>query len=462
MSMIKFRDEEGQLEFLWIYAPAVLLAAVVLYITYQFVDPAPPSRITIATGGPSGAYYAYAQRYREILARDGVTLDVLETAGSLENIELLETPEANVHVAFVQGGTGDHARSNTLRSLASLYYEPLWVFVRGGNRMTQPSDILGKRVSIGPPGSGTRALVLVLLGDLGFDESSLRISDLNGPAAVRALRNGSLDIMMLVASPEAEIVQDLLRTEGVKPLSFVRADAFTRRHRYLSKLTLPEGAIDLSQNLPPENVGLLAATANLVSDQDLHPALVDLLLEAATEVHGGGGIFEQPRSFPSPHHLVFPMSEEADRYFTSGTPFLRRVLPYWAATLINRLLLMVLPLVAIIIPLMRIMPPIYKWRVRRRAYRWYRALRRLERRIQKGLSDSDLAQYAAELDSIESEVKKVKIPLAYAEELYQLRLHIRYVRESLEEPPPTDANVSRQSETSRSRPRGENALEDAS
>ena len=444
--MLKFRDEEGNMEYLWIYGPAVLLACIALFITYQFVDPAPPTRITIATGGPNGAYYAFGQRYREILARDGVTLEVLETNGSLENIALLESPDAGVDVAFVQGGTEGYARGKTLESLASVYYEPLWVFMNETVPLTRPSDIIGKRMSIGPQGSGTRALVSVLSRDAGIDDNDLVISDLQGEAAVEALRTGSLDMMMLVASPASKLVQRLLRSDGVKLLSLVRMDAYTRRHRYLSKLTLPEGAVDLSANLPPDDVALLAPTANLVVDENLHPALVDLLLEAANEVHVGGGLFEQPGAFPSPRLLVFPLSDEARRYFKSGPPFLRRTLPFWAATLIDRLTLMLLPLIAIIIPLTRIMPPIYKWRVRRRVYKWYKELRKLERGIQEGAHDDHGAEYHSELDRIDSEVTKVKIPWAYAEELYQLRLHIRYVREGLENQSSTIGRGKRRSD----------------
>jgi hypothetical protein len=366
-----------------------------------------------------------------------------------------------VEVAFVQGGTGGHARGDTIRSLASLYYEPLWVFLNETVTFVDRADIVGKRMSIGPKGSGTRALVTELLRDLGIDENDLVISDLNGAAAVQAMQDGSLDIMILVASPESELIQALLRTDGIRLQNFLRAEAFTRRHRYLSKVTLPEGAIDLSGNLPPEAVGLLAATANLAADEDLHPALVDLLLQAATEVHGDGGLFEQPRTFPAPHYLAFPLSEEAQRFFASGTPFLRRILPYWAATLVDRLLLMLLPLVAIIIPLMRIMPPIYRWRVRRRAYRWYKELRKLERGIQRGVHEDDVAAYSAELDRIESDVKKVKIPLAYAEELYQLRLHIRYVREGLDGQPRSTGAKSRRSQPLQTEAVKNDALEDA-
>ena len=256
-------------------------------------------------------------------------------------------------------------------------------------------------------------------------------------------------MMTLVASPESELVQDLLRADGVKLLTFARMDAYTRRHRYLSKLTLPEGAIDLAENLPPDDVALLAPTANLVVDEDFHPALVDLLLLAAEEVHGGGGLFEQPGAFPSPRFLVFPLNDEARRYFNSGPPFLRRTLPFWAATLIDRLALMILPLIAIIIPLTRVMPPIYKWRVRRRVYKWYKALRKLEYKIQESVHDDHVQEYDLALERIDTEVKKVRIPWAYAEELYQLRLHIRYVRENLDNRPSSSGETRRNSESLR-------------
>jgi hypothetical protein len=258
------------------------------------------------------------------------------------------------------------------------------------------------------------------------------------------------------------LVQKLLRTENVDLLSFLRAEAYMRRHRYLSKLTLPEGANDLSDNLPPHDVSLLAPTANLVADKNLHPALVDLLLEAADEVHGDGGLFEKPGTFPSPRFLVFPLGEEARRYFTSGPPFLRRTLPFWAATLIDRLTLMLLPLIAIIIPLMRIMPPIYKWRVRSRVYRWSKKLRTLEREIQDGVHHDDAADHLSDLENIDTEVRKVKIPWAYAEELYQLRLHIRYVREGLDKQSPTSDGAPRRSDYLNTRAAQDGAPEDAS
>lgn len=427
------QDNGGRWEYARIYGPAVLLGLLALVVAYQFVGPPPPDRITIATGSRQGAYFAFAERYREILARDGVTVEVRETQGSVENIALLESPDSGVDVAFVQGGTGSYATGDELVSLASLYYEPMWVFYRRGMPHERVIDLIGKRVSLGPEGSGTRALAIQLLADNNLREDEIEISDLNGESAREALHTGRLDFLFMVASPERPSVRQLLESEDVALASFVRAETYTRVHRFLSKLTFPAGVVDMRADLPPHDVKLLAATANLVSRQDLHPAIVDLLLDAATEVHRDGGIFEEYAEFPSSRHLVFPQNEDAQNYFESGTPFLRRHLPYWAATLINRTLVMIVPLLVVILPLMRIMPPLYRWRMRSRVYRWYKRLRVLEGQIREGvLSSGDVEGYLSELKRIDHDVKNVSIPWAYAEQLYHLRVHINYVRETLE------------------------------
>ncbi len=433
MAKPRTQDNGGRWEYAWIYGPAVLLGLLALVVAYQFVGPPPPDRITIATGSRQGAYFAFAERYREILARDGVTLEVRETQGSVENIALLESPDSGVDVAFVQGGTGSYATGDELVSLASLYYEPMWVFYRRGMPHERVIDLIGKRVSLGPEGSGTRALAIQLLADNNLREDEIEISDLNGESAREALHTGRLDFLFMVASPERPSVRQLLESEDVALASFVRAETYTRVHRFLSKLTLLAGVVDMRADLPPHDVKLLAATANLVSRQDLHPAIVDLLLDAATEVHRDGGIFEEYAEFPSSRHLVFPQNEDAQNYFESGTPFLRRHLPYWAATLINRTLVMIVPLLVVILPLMRIMPPLYRWRMRSRVYRWYKRLRVLEGQIREGvLSSGDVEGYLSELKRIDHDVKNVSIPWAYAEQLYHLRVHINYVRETLE------------------------------
>jgi hypothetical protein len=293
-------------------------------------------------------------------------------------------------------------------------------------------DLIGKRVSLGPEGSGTRALAIQLLADNNLREDDVEISDLNGESAREALHTGRLDFLFMVASPERPSFRQLLESEDVALVSFVRAETYTRVHRFLSKLTFPAGVVDMRADLPPHDVKLLAATANLVSRQDLHPAIVDLLLDAATEVHRDGGIFEAYGEFPSSRQLVFPQSEDAQNYFESGTPFLRRHLPYWAATLINRMLVMIVPLLVVILPLMRIMPPLYRWRMRSRVYRWYKRLRALEGQLREGVQSGDVEGYLSELERMDHDVKNVSIPWAYAEQLYHLRVHINYVRETLE------------------------------
>jgi len=425
----RVEDDGGRKELLRILGSSVALAVVAFVITYQFVDPAPPRRLVMASGSEAGAYYAFGQRYREILARDGIELEVRATAGSLENIALLEASQGGADVAFVQGGTGYHARTDDLVSLASLYFEPLWLFGRAGIEIRAPSDLAGKRLWIGPEGSGTRAIALLLLRDNGLTEDDVTVSTLSEEDAVAALALGDLDVLFLVASPTSPRVQQALSMPGVEPTSLRRADAYVRRHHYLTKLTLPEGAIDLAANMPSRDVLLLAPTANLVAKEDLHPALVDLLLAAAEEIHGGGGLFQEPDEFPAPRFLEFPLSDDAERYFTSGTPFLRRNLPFWAATLADRLKLMLVPLIALVIPLARLLPPVYRWRVRSRVYRWYKELRALEGELEGGANEERKHSLLAELDRIDGEVKKVSIPWSYAEELYHLRVHIDYVRE---------------------------------
>lgn len=426
------QDESTSRHYVQIWGPAVFIALVALVVAYQFVDPAPPKRIVIATGLIGGSYYAFAERYRDILARDGIELEVRATEGSLENIELLETPDAGVDVAFVQGGTSIFAQTDQLRSLASLYFEPLWLFERDGVEISRPSDLEGRRVSIGPPGSGTRAVMMQLLAENGIAESDLIVTDLDGDAAIDALIDGSLDVFFVVTSPESSYVQRAIRSDGIVMTSVDRPEAYTRRYKFLSMQTLPEGVIDLEANLPPGTVTLLAPAATLVVHEDFHPALVDLLLEAADEVHGPGGLFEGQREFPAPRYLDFPLSKEARRFFESGPPFLRRTLPFWAATLIDRLKVMLLPLIALVIPLMKIMPSIYRWRVRSRVYRWYKELRIMERKIRVGRSKGEEQDVKTALDRIEAEVRKVSIPWSYAEELYQLRVHIQYVRDQLQ------------------------------
>ncbi len=411
-----------------LYAAATLAGLVALAVAYQFVDPAPPSALRLATGGPSGAYFAYGKQYREILARYGIDVEVINTSGSIENLRLLRDSSEGVAVAFVQGGTSSDADTEDLASLASLYYEPAWLFYRNGVHFGTLGELAGRRVAVGADGSGTRALALTLLRENGLDGDRLTLSNLGGAAALAALQAGNIDAWFTVAGVRSALVRQALATEGIHTYSFARAEAYARRHRYLSALVLPEGTLDLAANIPPRDLQLVSPTAALVVRADLHSALEYLLIEAATEIHSGGGILEEPGAFPSARFTDLPLADAAARYFRSGPPFLRRVMPYWAANVIDRLAVMLLPLLAFALPLFRLVPVVYHWRSRSRIYRWYKELRPIETHVSQGLRDEEVDVVLTQLESIEQELAQLSVPWAYAEELYQLRLHIDLVR----------------------------------
>lgn len=416
-----------------IIGPAVLISLLGFIAAYQFVDPAPPTHIGIATGGADGAYYLFGQKYRKILERNGIELEVRVTAGSVENLRLLEAESNGVEVAFVQGGTARFSGSGELLALGSLYFEPLWVFHRADAPVDDLAALRGKRLAVGAEGSGTRAVALELLADNGIDETSADMLPISGGNAVAALRGGGADAVFLVASVQSPTVKSLLEDGRFALLSFDRAAAYTRLHRYLSSVTLPRGVIDLAAHVPSRDIVLLAPAASLVASPNLHPALVDLLIQAAAEVHGEGGMFEQRDQFPSPAYVEFPLSPDAKRFYKSGPPFLQRYLPFWAATLIDRMLVMLLPLVALAIPLVRIMPPVFRWRIRSRIYRWYAELLEMDPALSVDANRAELEKNLSRLTRIEAEVSHVEVPLSYADQLYHLRLHIELVREKLDQ-----------------------------
>ena len=429
-------------DFFKVYGPIVLLVALGFLAAYQFVDPAPPRSLTIATGSESGAYHAFGLRYREILARDGIEVTLVSTAGSVENLGLLAEEEgdtssdpgdARVDLAFVQSGIGAPAGFPNLVALASLYYEPLWVFTRGSEAPGRLSALAGRRLAVGAEGSGTRYVALQLLAanQIGREDGT-KIEALGSSEAVAALQTGLIDAAFLVTSQRNQILSELLEQQGFGLMSFERAEAYARRFPHLSAVTLPEGVLDLANNIPGQEVTLVSPVATLVAREHLHPALIDLVMRAAQEIHGGQGLFEAAGQFPSAQNVDFPLSAEAERFFKSGPSFLRRVLPFWAATLVERTWILILPVLTLLIPLLRIAPPTYRWQVRRRIYRWYRDLRELEAELQAADARRDavtMKSIRTRLAALQDEVGQVVVPLSYADNLYHLRLHIEFVRE---------------------------------
>lgn len=408
----------------------ILIVGIGFIVAYQFVQPAPPSRMVITTGGEAGAYYQFAKRYAAILARDGITLEVRSSAGSLENLERLKKDEAQI--AFVQGGVvvpgeGDEADDSGLLSLGSVFYEPVWVFYRGQVPLTRLTELKGKRIAIGQEGSGVRQLAQQLLSANEIEPGE-RLVPLSGLKAAEELQQGRIDAAFIIAAENAPVVQVLLRSPGVKVMSFAQAGAYQRRFPFLTKLTFPQGVADLVRDFPPEDIKLLAPTANLVVRDDLHPALQSLLLQAASEVHGKGGFFQDAGEFPAYKDQMLPLSPEAARYFKSGPSFLQRYLPFWLAVLVDRLIVMLVPIVALLIPLLRVAPAIYNWRVRSKVFRCYGELKFLEDDLKNHFDPARLEEYRGRLDALDEEASQLRVPLGFTDLVYTLREHVNLVR----------------------------------
>ncbi len=431
-------------DLLFAFTPAVLIAVAGLAFAVKFIKPAPPDTLVITTGAPEGAYYAYAQKYRAILARDRVKLELRLSAGSIENLARLANPDGGVDVGFVQGGTGNAERTPGLVSLGSLYYEPLWIFYRAPRELSSLRALRGMTIATGAENSGTRALATELLEANQLTQPPTRTVPLAGLQAVDALLEGKVGAALLIAAPDSIMVQRLIKAPGVRLMSLDEAEAYTRRLPYLSRIVLPKGVFDLVARIPDHDVVLLASTANLIVKEDLHPALAYLLLRTAAEVHGQPHLFEHQGEFPAPRDADFPLSAEAQRYYKSGPPFLQRYLPYWGANLVDRLWVMLLPIVAIVFPLFRLVPPLYRWRIRSRIYRRYARLKEIELELEEKQAAPALQAMLERLDHIESAVNRLSTPLAYSENLYVFRQHIDLVRQRilarLSQPEPAGAN----------------------
>ena len=441
--MAKFRSRLLSLRDLLATAwPIILITAIGFAVAYQFVQPAPPRHLTITTGSETSAYYPFAKRYAEILARSGVTLEIKTSAGSLENLQRIRKGEADV--GFVQGGTmlpPEDGVDNLPLSLGSVYYEPVWVFYRGAQTVTRLPQLDGRRIAVGAEGSGIRGLAVQLLEANEIASSGKHILPIAGLDAAEALQKDEIDAAFIIAAPEAPVVQVLLRSPGVRVMSFSQSEAYARRFPFLTKIVLPRGAVDLVRDTPPRDTAMLATTANLIVSDDLHPALASLLLQAASEVHGKSGFFQKAGEFPAYRDHTFELSADAERYYRSGTPFLQRYLPFWIAVLVERLFVLLLPLFALLLPLLRIAPAIYSWRVRSKIFKCYGELKFLENDLRQHYDPARSAEYLERLDRIEEDANTRNIPLAFTDLLYTLREHINFVRHKLRK---LDAAVTRE------------------
>ena len=417
--------------------PLVLLAIGLLVLAYWWLNPTPPKRVTLATGPAQSAYEAFGKRYQQALAVEGIEVVLLESEGSSANLELLRA--GRVDLAFVQGGTADLQPSDRedLTSLGSLFVEPLWLFYRSapqkkGGHPTQLDtlpQLQGLRVNVGTVGSGVPTLMEKLLEANGMAPGDLKLSQLGQTEATVKFLAHELDVLVFASAPESLMVQMLLQTPGVALMDFPQHEAYSRRFAFLSPVTLPRGVVDLAHDVPPEDVRLLAPTTALLARSDTHPALLQLFAQAGQRLHSGAGWFNRAREFPNTRHSELPIAAEADRAINEPVPLLQRYLPFWLANLIARMWLVLGILLAALLPLSRIVPPLYQFRVRSRVFRWYGKLRDIENEMETGHTTSESLRQ--ELDRLEAQVEKINVPLSYADELYALRNHIQLVRRKI-------------------------------
>lgn len=425
ISAAKFR------ELAKILAPVVLMALASFWFASRFVEPAPPKRIGIATADKTGNYYATGQRYAELLGKSGITLDVIETAGSPDNVKRLLDDNSGVQVALLQGGTTNSAENPEIVSLGRIYLEPTWIFYRGETVLDRLVDIRGKRVIVGAEGSGTRALALKLLQANGITPDNTTLLPLSGAAAADALAADAADVAFFTSAASAPQIQALLHMRDLKIMSLANAEAYTRNFPYLSRIVLPKGVIDLVANVPPMDVEMVAPVAVLVARRDLHGSLVALLADAAKTVHSSAGLFNRAGDFPNLHDPEFDLSADAERAYRSGPSWLNRTLPFWLASLIQRTVVLLLPLAGILIPLVRALPALYRWRSRRRLLYWYGRLKALESVITEAPSNETLHAYREEFSLIDQAVRNIPLPIGFADQYYILRSAIEVVRQRL-------------------------------
>ncbi len=422
--------------------PFVLIAVLLLALAYVVLDPTPPAKVVLATGPAQGAYEQFGKRYASRMKSYGITVELRATQGATENLALLRDPSSGVDIGFVQGGAdeqsagvADEASTDGLSSLGSLFYEPLWLFYRDdaakrllkGATFNSLPQLAGWKLNVGPPGSGVPALMKKMLDANHVAAASITLLGNDQTPAVMAMLAGESDALVFASAPESLMVQMLLQTPGIKLFDFAQSEAYSRRFPFMSPVILPRGVVDLAKDVPALDVKMVAPTATLVARDTMHPALVQLFVQAAHALHGDAGWFQKKGEFPSANNTERPLAKEADRFYRNGTPLLQRYLPFWLANLLERMWPVLLSIAAVLIPASRLLPPVYKFQIRSRIFKWYRQLRDIEAAI----GQRPASELLAELESIETHLEKVTVPLSYADQLYSMRGHINLVRERL-------------------------------
>lgn len=419
------------------FGPIALMIIAVILAAYYVVDPAPGRTLDFSAGQEHSAYERFAKQYAEELAQNQITLRIHKSQGSQENLQHIADLDSKIDIGFVQSGstTEKDAQEKGLISLGSLFYEPIWIFYRGKKEVTSLTEFKAKRVNVGPDGFGVRRLFQQLLSVNNLDENQLEIHQLESTPATVAFLNEQIDVLIMSSASDSQLIQMLLQTPGVKLFDFVQAEAYTRRFPFLSHVVLPRGIVDMGRDIPSRDYHLISPTATLVAHESLHPALISLFLQAAKKIHGGANWFSKQGEFPSDRYTEITVEPQAEKFYKSGPPFLQRYLSFWMSNFLERMWVLLIAFGALALPLSKIIPPLYVWRVRSRIYRWYGQLRAVEHVLDEASPEQrqQIAQQQLQrLNEIESKVNHISIPLAYAEELYGLRSHIQFVRKRVQ------------------------------
>ncbi len=415
---------------------AWLLGVIVLagILLFQLVDPAPPKHLVIAAGEPEGRYFQAAEALKNDLQKQGVDVEIIVTAGSSENIAKLLDPTSNVVIAFVQSGVEEltQDKGGPLYSLGSLFYEPMWLFYRKELNIRFLSELKGKRIAIGRKGSGTQTITQFVLSENGVRDGNQGTQMFEGDidTTIEQLRDGSIDAAFFTISPQSNTIKKLLEIPSIDFVDVQRHNAYTARYPFLSSVVISQGLLNLEHNIPDSDRTTLASTATLVVNERFHPALTPLVLQSFARQLRSGGMLEAPQAFPSADNTGFELTPEAEHFYKHGPPFLQRYLPFWAASLVDRLTILVIPLLVILIPLSKMAGPLYRWRIRSRIYKWYRDLLAVDRNISFGQAD-DIARQQQKLSALSDEIGSIDVPLSYADELYQLKQHVEYIDRKL-------------------------------
>jgi len=411
----------------------IFICLIVITATFWFIHSAPPDTIIITSGDDDTRLQKTAEKYKNILARNGVKLKILKSEGSLENLERLNNPSFHVDVGFVQTGVAKGQNIDKLFSLGSISYEPLYIYYRNSKPLEFLSQFNGKKLAIGEDGTGTQVLALELLALNGIKPGdSTTLLKMDDEAAEKALREGKIDAAFMMSdSASSQTMRDLLTAPGIRLFDFSQADAYSRRIGYLNKITLPKGSFDFGKNIPDHDINLISPTVELIARADLHPALSDLLLEAVTEVHSRQGLTHKRGEFPAMLEHEYKISPDATRFYKSGKSFLYKYLPFWLASLLNRILVVFIPMILILIPGLKSIPALYRWRMRLRLLRWYRALLILEEGLAAQITSQKRNELIGRLNEIEETVNNLKVPASFADQLFTLRSYMAMVRERL-------------------------------